>query len=82
MTLAEIEVQELEVRRLRAEAEKLEAEARKLRAENDKFVAEQRKSELEAEALHRWRYIAFPVGFVAIVSAGTAAIIQLLTRHP
>jgi hypothetical protein len=72
---------DLATRRTRAEARKLEAEAEKLEAETRKFLAEQRKNELEAEALHRWRYFAFPIGFASAVATIVGLLAAKLFAH-
>lgn len=71
----------LQTRRTTAEALKLEAEARKLRAEVDKLATEQRKSELEAEALHRWRWFAIPAGFSTLIAVIGGFVGALIARH-
>ena len=69
---------ELQTRRILAETLKLEAENRKLDAENHKLLSEQRKLDLEADALHRWRYIALPVGIASLSGALSAGLVAVL----
>jgi hypothetical protein len=71
----------LKTRRTIAETTKLEAEVRKLQAEADKLYAERRKNQLESEALHRWRWIAIPVGFVSLVGVVSGFLGAMIARH-